>query len=109
MTRRIAIAIGDPAGIGPEISIKAALDPKVRAACAPVVVGDPGVIARHAKACGLDAGALDVMGCAQPEAATIPFGATHPVAGQASIAFCRAAVQAALKGEADAVVGAPQN
>ena len=30
---RIAIATGDPGGIGPEISIKAALDPAVCAAC----------------------------------------------------------------------------
>ena len=37
---RIAIAAGDPAGIGPEISLKAALDPAVRNACNPLVVGD---------------------------------------------------------------------
>jgi 4-hydroxythreonine-4-phosphate dehydrogenase len=109
MKRKIAIAIGDPAGIGPEISIKAALDPKVRAACDPVVVGDPAVIERHAKACKLDYKTLDVLACAQPEVATIAFGATSPVAGRASIAFCRAAVQAALEGDVDAVVGAPQN
>jgi 4-hydroxy-L-threonine phosphate dehydrogenase PdxA len=30
---RIAIATGDPAGIGPEISLKAALDPAVRGLC----------------------------------------------------------------------------
>lgn len=106
---RIAIAIGDPAGIGPEIAIKAALDGKVRAACAPVVVADPGVIERHAQACGLDIKAITVTPCPQPEAAAIPFGATSPIAGRASIAFCRAAVQAALKGDVDAVVGAPQN
>ena len=37
---RIAIAAGDPAGIGPEISLKAALDPAVRDACKAIVVGD---------------------------------------------------------------------
>ena len=36
----IAIATGDPAGIGPEISLKAALDPAVRAACNPILVSD---------------------------------------------------------------------
>jgi 4-hydroxythreonine-4-phosphate dehydrogenase len=106
---RIAIAIGDPAGIGPEIAIKAALDAKVRAVCAPCVVGDLGVIERHARACGLDIKTLAVIPCPLPEATTIPFGATSPIAGRASIAFCRAAVQAALQGEVDAVVGAPQN
>ena len=36
----IAIAIGDPAGIGPEISLKAALDPAVRNACKAIMVGE---------------------------------------------------------------------
>jgi len=49
----IAIAIGDPAGIGPEISLKAALDPAIRATCRTVLVGDPLLIERHARACGL--------------------------------------------------------
>ena len=55
MKAKIAIATGDPAGIGPEISLKAALDPAVRAACDPILVSDPDVIARHAKACGIAA------------------------------------------------------
>jgi 4-hydroxythreonine-4-phosphate dehydrogenase len=36
---RIAITAGDPAGIGPEIAIKAARDPRVVAACRPVIYG----------------------------------------------------------------------
>ena len=43
---RIAIAAGDPAGIGPEVSLKAALDPAVRNACKAIVVGDAGVLKR---------------------------------------------------------------
>ena len=50
---KIAIATGDPAGIGPEISLKAALDPAVRAACDPILVSDPAVLDRHARACGI--------------------------------------------------------
>lgn len=34
---RIAITVGDPAGIGPEIAAKAAADPRVRAVCQPVL------------------------------------------------------------------------
>src|SRR5205823_5727471 len=48
---RIAIAIGDPAGIGPEISLKAARDASVRHACRPLLVGDARVLQRHAAAC----------------------------------------------------------
>lgn len=121
---KIAITTGDPAGIGPEISLKAALDPAVRAACHPIVVSDPAVLDRHARACGIAldmrvvgyAGDLNgsddrltVLDCKQPDAATLEFGATNPVAGHASIAFCRTAVKAALARQVDAVVAAPQN
>jgi 4-hydroxythreonine-4-phosphate dehydrogenase len=41
MRPRIAITTGDPAGIGPEIAGKAAADPRVRAACEPIVYGPP--------------------------------------------------------------------
>jgi 4-hydroxythreonine-4-phosphate dehydrogenase len=38
---RIAITVGDPAGIGPEIAARAAVDPRVLAACEPIVYGPP--------------------------------------------------------------------
>jgi 4-hydroxythreonine-4-phosphate dehydrogenase len=41
MKPRIAITVGDPAGIGPEIARKAADDPRVRDVCEPVVYGPP--------------------------------------------------------------------
>jgi len=41
MKPRIAITVGDPAGVGPEIAIKAAEDARVRAACDPVLYGPP--------------------------------------------------------------------
>lgn len=118
----IAIATGDPAGIGPEISLKAALDPAVGEACRPILVSDVDVLRQHAEACGIradlyplgrveDSGAagdkLAVLECPQGEA--IPLGQTSAAAGRASIAFCRAAVKAALAKQVDAVVAAPQN
>ncbi len=121
---KIAIATGDPAGIGPEISLKAALDPKVRAACNPIVASDARVVERHAKACGIavslrvvariaDAdwsdASLNVLDCAEPEAAALAFGTNSAAAGRAALAFAGAAIKAALKGEVDAVVAAPQN
>lgn len=124
MKPTIAIATGDPAGIGPEVSLKAALDPAVRRACNPILVSDPGVLARHAKACGIkaqlrvvesagDAHAsakrINVLACPQPEAANLGFGGTNAASGRASLAFAAAAIKAALAGEVDAVVAAPQN
>jgi 4-hydroxythreonine-4-phosphate dehydrogenase len=121
---RIAIAAGDPAGIGPEIALKTALDPHVRAVCDPIIVCDARLLERHAKACGIDAelravkwvseadwsGAhINVLDCFLPYQTGIGFGATSADAGRASIAFCGAAVKTALAGDVDAVVGAPQN
>ena len=120
----IAIATGDPAGIGPEISLKAALDRNVRDACNPIVVSESRVIERHARACGItldlhviakvaDADwsghRLNVLDCPQPGAALLDFGKSSAVSGRASIAFAGRAIKAALAGEVDAVVAAPQN
>jgi 4-hydroxythreonine-4-phosphate dehydrogenase len=120
----IAIAAGDPAGIGPEISIKTALDAQVRDACYPVVVGDQRIIERHARACGIglelrriahvaeadwsDTG-LNVLDCSRPELLSLPFGTTSAASGRASLAFAAAAVKCALAGSVAAVVAAPQN
>src|SRR5437868_6561281 len=106
---KIAIPIGDPAGIGPEISLKTALDPAVRAACDPLLIGDPALLLRHAEVCGINADDIEVLPCPQPETASLGFGVTSPVAGRASIAFCASAVKAAMSHEVDAVVAAPQN
>jgi 4-hydroxythreonine-4-phosphate dehydrogenase len=38
---RVAITSGDPAGIGPEIAIRAASDERVRAACEPLIYAPP--------------------------------------------------------------------
>src|SRR5262249_44117316 len=63
----------------------------------------------HAKASKLDASKVKLLPCPQPETASLGFGVVSPVAGRASIAFCAAAVKAAMDGKADAVVAAPQN
>ena len=40
MKGKIGITIGDPAGIGPEISLKAISDREVQSVCMPVLIGD---------------------------------------------------------------------
>jgi 4-hydroxythreonine-4-phosphate dehydrogenase len=118
----IAIATGDPAGIGPEISMKTALDAGVRALCRPILVGDPGVMARHAQACGIGAdmqvverisdadfgnGRLTLLSC--PTSESFALSEASAASGRASLAAASAAIKAALSGQADAVVAAPQN
>ena len=52
---------------------------------------------------------LNVLGCAQPQAAAFAYGTTSAVNGRAALAFAGMAIKAALAGEVDAVVAAPQN
>jgi len=121
---RIAIATGDPAGIGPEISLKAALDAGVRQICRPLIVGDPLVLKQHARAAGIAApfhvitapkdvdwnnGAINLLAAPMPEQAELEFGANGATYGRAALASCSRAIRAALDGDVDAVVAAPQN
>jgi 4-hydroxythreonine-4-phosphate dehydrogenase len=119
----IAISTGDPSGIGPEISLKAALDPYINTVCCPILVGDPAAIAAHAEAAGLqptfhvvaamaDAawnGALEVLAAPMPEGTPFAFGKTAAAYGRATLASASRAIEAALAGEVDAVVAAPMN
>jgi 1,2-dihydroxy-3,5-cyclohexadiene-1,4-dicarboxylate dehydrogenase len=120
---RIAIATGDPAGIGPEIALKAALDRRVRGVCQPLLFGDPAALELHAKAAGLmphlnviaDAagadwsdGALNLVDASDGTNAPVKFGTVDAAYGRASLASARRAIKAALAGEVAAVVAAPQ-
>ena len=120
---RIAIATGDPAGIGPEIALKAALDRRVTAICRPLLVGDPATVELHAKAAGLkprlnivgnasDAawsnGALNLLDASDGTNTPVSLGKVDAAYGRASLAAARRAIQCALAGEVEAVVAAPQ-
>ncbi|MEY2883375.1 MAG: hypothetical protein RL490_1099 [Pseudomonadota bacterium] len=99
---RIAIALGDPNGIGPEIAIKAA-----HGRSGVLLVGDGFVIEDTAKRLGLatpqfvDAPALDRAGYAP--------GTLDPRAGKATVAYASAAVKLAQAGQVDAVIGCPHS
>lgn len=120
---RIAIATGDPAGIGPEIALKAALDSRVGKMCRPLLFGDRGVLEAHAAACGIkpnirsiafpaDAnwnnGAVNLVERRQFSPGELHIGAIAAPHGEAALDSAKAAIDAALAGEVDAVVAAPQ-
>jgi 4-hydroxythreonine-4-phosphate dehydrogenase len=120
---RIAIATGDPAGIGPEIALKAALDARVRSLCRPLLVGDPAVVQLHARAAGLspdlkvvqkaaDAdwsnGAVNLLDARDGSNVAVKIGTVDAAYGRASLASASRAIKAALSNDVDAVVAAPQ-
>ena len=68
---RIALTVGDPAGIGPEIVEKAAADPGVRAVCEPVVYDTPfagpiGEVSEQAGRAAYEAGLIEPSERAKP-------------------------------------------
>ena len=119
----IAISTGDPAGIGPEIALKAALDPRVAALCRPLLVGDPATVELHAKAAGLSPNlrvvdepgkadwsndAVNLLDASDGINTPVKFGTVDAAYGRASLASARRAIRAALDKQVDAVVAAPQ-
>jgi len=117
---RIALALGDPSGIGPEIALKALLDDTVWTLCEPVLVGEAAVLRRHGESCGIavgleNDGTLSVGGrrvALEPVAAggaAVPLAQVSPEAGRATVAYARRAIELALAGTVDAVVACPHN
>jgi 4-hydroxy-L-threonine phosphate dehydrogenase PdxA len=120
--RRIALTIGDPNGIGPEIAVKAAaLAARGQVGPLPILVGDPEPIrhyaARHADGLLIvtepeawrPAGALNLAPVESlPPGAFQPGEVTAP-AGAATVAYVREALALVRDGEAQAIVGAPHS
>jgi 4-hydroxythreonine-4-phosphate dehydrogenase len=106
---RIAISLGDPCGIGPEVVAAALADPRVALACAPVVYGDRGALADAAalRNVPLMASLREVTALAPAERLPgLPAG-DGANAGAAALAYVDAAIDAVLAGEADALCTAP--
>lgn len=89
--RRIAITVGDPAGIGPEIAVRAAADARVLAVCDPVLYQPPNRSAftpgQLSDSAGRAAYDCIVRAVADARAGTVDAIATAPVN---KLAFARA-------------------
>ena len=107
MKPRVAIATGDPGGIGPEISIKAAQDERVRAICEPVLIGDRGALEAHAGTCRLSLDGIRILHRDQLRPGELEIGAINAAHGSAALDSARTAIEGALAGEFEAVVAAP--
>jgi 4-hydroxythreonine-4-phosphate dehydrogenase len=119
---RIAITMGDAAGIGPEIIVKAAADPTLAARCIPIVVGDARVLERASAVSGArpalrvverpgDAegrpGALEVLDRHDIDLDAHRWGEVSPTNGAAAVRWTQEAGRLALAGEVEAMVSAP--
>lgn len=119
----LALAIGDPAGVGPELAAKVLADPEVRSAADIIVVGDRRVLDRGASVAGVK---LDIEVCrsvddlkSPPGTVLVDFGHLDPdsievgVASKEGGAFAlknfRTCIELAAAGKAGAVCFTPFN
>ncbi|HXV79433.1 MAG TPA: 4-hydroxythreonine-4-phosphate dehydrogenase PdxA [Candidatus Binatia bacterium] len=121
----VAVTMGDPAGIGPEVVRKALADPRIKRACSPLVLGDWEVLGRAWKA----KANVSKFVCWRPGQALLPLlqsryagvvcslsslsaresrpGCPTKAGGHAAYRYIVVAAKLALSGVADAMATAP--
>lgn len=104
----IAITMGDPAGVGPELALRALGDPRVRSLCNPIVVGDAGLLDLLARRLGLRRPAPDeVMNVSGLDLKRLKPGKPTKEAGSALVSYIEEAVFMAAIGDVAAMVTCP--
>jgi 4-hydroxythreonine-4-phosphate dehydrogenase len=119
----IAVTMGDPAGIGPEIIAKVFAGPGFRESTRAVVIGDAGLLERAAEVSGVtlrvnevervedaafEPGSADVLSPTELPR-DLPFGELDARAGGAAFEYLRRAIELALEGRVQAIATAPLN
>jgi 4-hydroxythreonine-4-phosphate dehydrogenase len=122
---RIAITMGDPAGVGPEICLRALAEPRVGEICVPIVFGDASVLERVGRELGLstrfriirqkefpavaaelaDPAVLDIGAIA--DASAVQPGIVNAETGRAAFEYIERSIQAAMTHEVGAVATGP--
>ena len=120
----IAVTMGDPCGIGPEVAVKALADPWVYASCRPLVVGNIFSITRAIALVGLplkvnrledpatagrNPAMVDVLDSGNLNPEDITVGRISPQCGRAAMEWVTQAGKLALSGTVAALATAPLN
>lgn len=115
--------MGDPAGIGPEVVLKAVAEDEIRGACVPFIIGDAQLLAHTARTLDLQCG-YDIIrqGEEIPDEISGPVifhldniggyiepGIESGAAGKAAAGYIEAAVELCAAGSVDAIATAPIN
>ena len=116
----IGITMGDPASIGPEITVKALARPELYEQCRPIVVGDACMLEKAKAVAGhpeitirpvssvKDAaftfGTIDVYDMKLVDAETLPVGKVSVEAGEAAFQYVKKVIELANAGEVDGTV-----
>lgn len=119
----IAITMGDAAGIGPEIIVRALSNPATYEVCRPIVIGDAQRLAKAAEIVGKPASIHRVSAPSQAQytSGTIdcidlglipsdqPFGQLSAICGDAAYQYVKCAAQLCMSRQVDAICTAPLN
>ena len=123
----IGLSMGDAAGIGPEVIVRACSDERVRQCCRPVVFGHPDIMRRAVDLVGSKMSLREIrdpsaelkdevpptelrcVACCSDRVQDVKPGTIDAIAGRAAHDALIAAGESALRGEIDAIVTAPLN
>lgn len=121
----IALTMGDPAGVGPELALRALASDEFRNVCNLVVVGNAEILHRCADTTGLPQADVKILSPAQflsrrvaaasvvdvsfPNLARFSSSQVSADCGQAAFDYIQIAIDAALAGHVDAITTAPIN
>lgn len=120
----IGISMGDPAGIGPEIAVKALAQKEVYQSSNPVIVGDSSVIQAAIRICnlnftvrpvtaveaaGFEYGVIDVFDLKNVDMSQLEYGKVSAMAGNAGFTAVKKLIELAMAHKIDATVTGPIN
>jgi len=116
--------MGDPAGIGPEIAVRAMLSHEVREISRSFIIGDGRILHRALTVCGLSAtlhyiagpealadrpGIIDVLHQQTVDPAELQMGKVQALGGQAAYSAIRTSIDLAMAGRVDGIATTPIN
>jgi 4-hydroxythreonine-4-phosphate dehydrogenase len=120
----VGITLGDPAGVGPEIILKALREGDIYEMSRPLVIGDRVALERAAQAIGATPklnlvrgpaggaytlGTIDLYDVGSPDLDGLEWGKVQDFAGRAAFRYVETATRLALAGEIEAMATAPLN
>jgi len=120
----LAITLGDPAGVGPEITVKALANPEIYKQCRPLVIGEGCILQQALKTAGLEEsitireicepeegaytyGVIDVISLGILAIGDFEYGKVSALCGEASFQYVKKAIELAMAHKADATVTNP--
>ena len=120
----VAVTMGDPCGIGPEVVAKALSSPEVYETCRPLIIGNGWCMERALELVGSDvklhhattplepngaAGKVELLDPGNLNAEDVTIGQISPTCGKAAMEWVSTAGELAMDGQVDAIATAPVN